>query len=407
MTTAPAPARTIGAPATGSRGHAGDGGPGQTVGEPWAARLRRWRPVALALLLVAALTLATLWARPQTSTTPLAIDNPTGTGTMALAELLRREGIEVSTATRLEDAMTAAHQGGTVAVIAPSALSAQERRALAESGGDIVVVGSLYEDLSGLSRTQSTGISGTGALTAQCEDPDAQAARSIASSKGSLEAEPADQVQGCFPIDDGGFAYTTEPLAGGGTLRILADSSLVTNARLAQEGHAALGVRALGHHERLVWLDATRVGRARDTDWQTPSLPPWMPGLMIYLGATVIVLAVIRGRRMGAIIPERLPAVVRSTETTVARGRLYRRAADRQRASQALRTGSILRLGRAVGLGAGVGRDVLLAALERATGVRHDQLDDLLYGPVPASDQALADLAVNLDHLESKVHSYD
>jgi len=31
----------------------------------------------------------------------------------------------------------------------------------------------------------------------------------------------------------------------------------VTNDRLAQEGNAALGVRALGHHETLLWMDAS------------------------------------------------------------------------------------------------------------------------------------------------------
>ena len=53
------------------------------------------------------------------------------------------------------------------------------------------------------------------------------------------------------------------------------------------------------------------------------------------------------------------------------------------------------------------GREALLEALTRATGMHRPVLDALLYGPVPANDQSLADLAVNLDNLESKAHSYD
>ncbi|BDA63657.1 DUF4350 domain-containing protein [Actinomyces capricornis] len=402
------PASRQAAPAgTGSQRPGAEAQADQVTGESWGARLRRWRPPALALLLLLAVTLATMWSRPMTSSIPLAIDNPKANGTMALAELLRHEGVRVSQATTVEDALTTARHGGTVAVISPSALSIDQRRALAESGGDIVVVGALYEDLSGLTRARTTGVSSPEALEADCEDPDARAAHSIGAAQGSVSLEQAPQAQGCFTVDGTHFSYITEPTVGGGTLRVISDPSILTNARLTQEGHAALGIRALGHHDTLMWLNASQVEEASADDDSASLLPPWLPALLLHLMIAALVLAVIQGRRLGAIIPESLPAVVRSTETTIARGRLYRRGGDRLRAATALRTGTAGRLSRALGLGAVASRDELLEVLTRATDLPRPVLDELLYGPAPANDQSLASLATDLDRLESKVLSYD
>lgn len=383
------------------------GAPDQVITERLGSRLRRWRPVALAMGLLLVVTLATMWMEPRTSSRPLAIDNPRADGTMALAELLRHEGITVSQAASTRETISSARPGMTVAVVSPSDLSPTQRQELAGSGADVVVIGSTYEDLSGLTQVQTSGISTTTALEADCRDPDAQAAQSIASSKGSLGLEQAPQAQGCFPVDDTRFSYVTEALPGGGTLRIFSDPRILTNSQLTKEGHAALGIRALGHHESLIWLDAAHAKDMTPTAWYAPTTPPWLAVLLVHLSLAVLVLAVVRGRRLGALIPERLPAVVRSTETTVARGRLYRSAADRERAASALRRGSAVRLSHTLGLGAGAGREALLEALTRATGMHRPVLDALLYGPVPANDQSLADLAVNLDNLESKAHSYD
>ena len=41
------------------------------------------------------------------------------------------------------------------------------------------------------------------------------------------------------------YAYATDSLPSGATLRVLPDPAPVANAHLAQKGHAAMGVRAL------------------------------------------------------------------------------------------------------------------------------------------------------------------
>lgn len=359
----------------------------------------------MALMLIP--VLVTVWTRTITSTTPLAIDNPKDWGTMALAELLRDEGISVSKAGSLSQAVDAGRQGATIAVVNADRLSNQDRRALAESGGDVVVVGaeSGSDALAGLTGMTAKGTAAAASSTRapQCDDADAQAARSLAGTRASVSLQGDGDAVGCFPVGEDRYAYATDSLPSGATLRVLPDPAPVTNVHLAQEGHAALGVRALGHHSRVLWLDGEHM--EAPSVWNSSSTPPWLPVLIFQLLVIAGVLAIVQGRRFGGIVSEDLPVVVRSIETTVARGRLYRQGSDRPRAAQALRSGAALRLGATLGLPPGTSRRDVIAAVSLASGIAPATVDSLLYGPPPTSDNALATLAVQLDQLESEVHS--
>ena len=379
----------------------------QVTGPHWSRRWRRWRPGVIAVALMLIPVLVTVWTRTITSTTPLAIDNPKDWGTMALAELLRDEGISVSKAGSLSQAVDAGRQGATIAVVNADRLSNQDRRALAESGGDVVVVGaeSGSDALAGLTGMTAKGTAAAASSTRapQCNDADAQAARSLAGTRASVSLQGDGDAVGCFPVGEDRYAYATDSLPSGATLRVLPDPAPVTNDHLAQEGHAALGVRALGHHSRVLWLDGEHMEAL--SVWNSSSTPPWLPVLIFQLLVIAGVLAIVQGRRFGGIVSEDLPVVVRSIETTVARGRLYRQGSDRPRAAQALRSGAALRLGATLGLPPGTSRRDVIAAVSLASGIAPATVDSLLYGPPPTSDNALATLAVQLDQLESEVHS--
>ena len=85
------------------------------------------------------------------------------------------------------------------------------------------------------------------------------AAATLRGSKGAVTVDGVPGAVGCFPVKDGAYAYATAPLSSGAVLRVVADRGALTNARLATAGDAALGVRALGHHDRVVWLDAAHL----------------------------------------------------------------------------------------------------------------------------------------------------
>lgn len=375
----------------------------QVVDEPIAARVRRWRPFLIATAALAVVALATSLMQPRTSKIPYAIDNPGGNGTQALAQLLRAEGLRVRTAGSAAEA-AAEGPGTTVAVVNVGALTDDQRAALAHSGADITVVGALYQNFDGLTAGMvPQGASATGVLAPRCQEDDAVAAEALQGSRGSVSVDEGAGAVGCFPVYEDRFAYATARLPGGGRLRVIADADLMTNDALARAGHAALAIRALGHHGQLLWLDASRLSPL--SVWDTPALPPWMPPLMLQLGLVVLVAALARGRRFGRFAREDLPVLVRATETTRGRGRMYRRAADRRRAAQALRSGTALRLGRRLGVPASAEPGDLVEVVARAAGLPDRLVAGVLYGPPPPTDRSLADLAAQLDRLESEVSS--
>ena len=412
MTTAVTTKVTTTAPSGEARPAGPAPGGDQVAGEPLTARLRRWRPFILAVGLLLLVAIIGSLTRPQHSKTPYAIDNPRPDGAQALAQLLRQEGVSVDTVRSPQAAARAARQGATVALLNAGELTRTERDELARTGADIVVVGALYQDLSGLTRSSDLTTSGRSAspgtvLTAQCPDADATAAASVAGSRGSVQVGASADATACFPVaqpdPDGSVhaAYATATTRGGGTLRIIADTTTVTNSRLAEEGHASLAVRALGHNRHMVWFDASQ--QEAPTVWDDASLPRWMPVLMVQGVVIILALAVVRGRRFGRIVVEDLPVIVRATETTRGRGRLYRRAGARDRAGEALRAATALRLTRRLGLPPGTERSAVARTAAEATGWPPGLVDELLCGPVPSNDRALADLAVQLDRLESEV----
>lgn len=400
----------------------------------------RRRFLASALLLVMVIAAGAL--RPTSSQVPYALDNPHPQGTQALGTLLRDEGVHVRTLTSLRQVLDAAASGpATIAVLSVGQLAASERSQLAASGADLTVLGTLYQDLSGLRITsqeepqpvvvtdeeatsdqfpeddvsagstgpqtwlQSSGASTSQILTARCTDPDAQAAGSLQGTTGSLAptTQPSDAV-GCFPLPGAQptYAYLSARLSGGGRLRVIADADLVTNAHLAQEGHAALAIRSLGHQPELIWFDAAHAS-ALDGIWHPPTLPPWLIPLMALGVTTALTGALVRGRRFGRLVSEDLPVVVEPTLTTTGRAQLYRHAHARREAAHALRAGTGTRLGRHLGVPQPGSRSELVAAIQAASSRPGAQIDHLIYGPPPADDQALVRLAHDLHTLESEI----
>ena len=119
----------------------------------------------------------------------------------------------------------------------------------------------------------------------------------------------------------------------------------------------------------------------------------------LQLALAVLVLALWRARRLGRVVPEPLPVVVRAAEAVEGRGRLYRAAGARDTAAEALRAGARARLAARLGLPRDAGREGLVLALAARTGRPPQELDALLYGPAPHDDAALVRLADALDGL--------
>jgi hypothetical protein len=114
-----------------------------------------------------------------------------------------------------------------------------------------------------------------------------------------------------------------------------------------------------------------------------------------------VLVAVWRARRLGAVVAEPLPVVVRAAELVEGHGRLYARAGARDRAAASLRGAAINRLGRRLGLPRGASPQHVAEAVAPFAGGSAADVAALLAGPPPADDAALGRLARELDTLEA------
>ena len=125
--------------------------------------------------------------------------------------------------------------------------------------------------------------------------------------------------------------------------------------------------------------------------------------MVLQLVVAVALLALWRGRRVGPLVAEPLPVVVRASETVEGRGRLYRSRRARDRAADALRVSARQRLIPRLGLRPDAAPAAVVAALAQRCGQDPQTLAHILYGQPPESDTDLVALARALDDIERQV----
>ncbi|PFG37626.1 uncharacterized protein DUF4350 [Flavimobilis soli] len=379
----------------------------------WRDRLTRARwPLAVAATLVVG-SLVFLLVTPSTSSTPYAPDNPKPDGAMAVAEVLRSEGVRVSHVRTTTDLERRARPGATVLVLDDHLMTTEARDVLLASGADLVLAdpqSTLVTSASGGAIARHPQSAPPTVLTAGCTDPDAATAESILAGGRGFTGDASSTL--CFPTGsttDAGeplFAVASTTTAAGARVTALASRDLVTNAAILDEGNAALALRVLGRTGSLVWYQPIEVLAEEEGDGGV-SLLDLLPGpaeQMLWLAGGVMVVAIVwRGRRLGPVVAEPLPVVVRAGEATRGRARLYRRGRAHGHAAAALRAATADRLARRTGLPRSASGPQVVDAVCRATGRRAAEIGELLYGPPPADDAALVRLTQMLDQLESEV----
>ncbi|WP_324652644.1 DUF4350 domain-containing protein [Georgenia sp. H159] len=380
---------------------AGDGGTARR-----AARRQRLFLVVAALVAVAAVV-AIIVGRGSTSGVPLAPDNPRPGGAQAAATILEERGVRVRTVSTTDDVVRVARPGTTLLVTATGRLDDAQLAAVRDTGADLVITQMTFlPDLAPLTdRVEPSPAGSPAPVPARCDDPHATAAGEVSRSTGAV-LPLSDDVELCFPTADGAGALATWQ-QDGRRVAALADGSLLSNESLAEAGNAALVLRLLGSNEELVWYLPTvgdTFGEEADDGGAASVLPPTVTALGWQLAVLAAVVVLWGARRLGRVVTEPMPVVVRSTETTLGRGRLYRRARDYGHAAAGLRAGCATRSAARLGVPRSAGADALVAALARATGRDEAAVGALLYGPPPTSDAELIRLTRELDTLESEVH---
>jgi hypothetical protein len=371
--------------------------------------VRRWRwalGVGGFVLLFALLIALTTPGSTQVHLDP---DNTGRGGTRAVAEVLRQQGVEVRRVTTVDAAVGVADRGSTLVVVNPDLLDEGMLDRLGGTGADLVLVQPGLSVLSHLDLdiTVADGTA-TGRAEPRCDLPAARTAGRIRSG-GRLYrlTSPAGEGAVCYPgrgpATRGTYVSTERS---GHRVLVLGQSDVLVNEHVSEDGNAALALHSLGANEHLVWLvpDPLALG-VEDPPTVLELLPAAVRWLMVPLLLAVLSALYWRSRRMGRLVAEPLPVVVRSVETHEGRARLYRRAGARDRAAATLRTAALRRIAARLALTSAETTPEQVAEVAAATAELDGQrVRATLLGPAPADDAALVRLAEELDTLEKALN---
>lgn len=327
-------------------------------------------------------------------------------GSHALARLIEAQGVHIDVVHTAGDATRAAHAGGdaTLLITLPDLLVPEQLATLGHGIADLVVVAPHEDAVVALSPSVHTaGETPVVGRSPNCS-VEALAATGTATMGGVLYQTTGDaQAQRCYPAGDA--ASLLQLSTGGATITFLGTGTPLTNHDLAQRGNAAVAMRLLGKHQRLVWyvpsLSDPSLSEGQRSFYDL--LPRGGLYGLAQVAVAVMLLALWRARRLGAVVTEPLPVVVRAAETVEGRARLYRRARASDHAAFALRQAARERLVSRVGLATATDPAALLDAVAHRVGRSAAEVHSLLYGPAPADDAALVRLADALDALEKEV----
>ena len=190
---------------------------------------------------------------------------------------------------------------------------------------------------------------------------------------------------------------------------VVLTGDLLRNDTITRVDNAGVAIRTLAPTDKVVWYvpdwtdtltDGSDVSSGDD-------IPDAVRPLVLLAGFGLLAAMLWRGRRFGALVTEPLPVVVKSDETTRARGRLYHRSRAITRSAAALRVHTLQKISVTVGLpydprSAGP-VDAIVDAASAASGWDPSQIHPLLAGPLPVDDDGLVLFARALSDLEKEV----
>jgi hypothetical protein len=375
-------------------------------------RARRWRPsgrgLAIAALLLLALAVLMITTSRRTGyLDPAAVDP---SGSRAVANVLADQGVQVTDVRTTSD-VAANARGATVLVTDPTLLTTEMLSDVLDAGPTRVV---LVDPLPGsptLERlaagTEIVDVAGDDAIEPGCRWEPAQRAGSAALPGTRYDARawlPAGEA--CYDRPQSAALVVIPERAGRPEVVLLGSSHPLTNEGFDEQGNAALALGLLGSRPDLVWWrpipsDPALAGEAGASI--TELVPPWVVPVLLQVLVAVALVAGWRSRRLGRLVTEPLPVVVRSGETTAGHARLLHANHARAEAATHLRARARERIRVRLGLPPGASPTRLTAAAAGRSSRSAEQVGRLLYGPEPTTDAQLVALGHDLEALMVEV----
>jgi Domain of unknown function (DUF4350) len=376
-----------------------DSAVGPTAAQRW--RSARWVLLSLVIVIGVA-TLSTYLTAPRPGG-PMDPESTSPEGARALVTILREHGVDVIAAGDIAAVGTAARPDTLLLVAQTFYLFDDDLlRRLAALPGDRLLVAPVARTREVLAPEIRVG----GTTTFGDTKPDCDL----------REATRAGDVQ--FGLGDGYEAAGNVPVTrcyGGALVRytndgrevtVVSAADFMTNSGLLKQGNAALAMNLAGSHPRVIWYAPQHSeggGESSGGAGITDLIPDQVGWVVLQLCLVVALLALWKGRRIGPLVAEQLPVVVRASETVEGRGRMYRSRRARDRAAEALRTAALQRMMPRIGLGHDAEPPAVVTAAAEKSGLSPQAVAHILFGPPPANDPDLVNLAHELDNIERQV----
>lgn len=383
--------------------------PPSTAPAPSTAERRPRRIRALiAWLVIAALVVAVAFVAMSVSASApgrqgaLDPESRSDAGALALAEILRDQGVEVQVFRSRVQASAAIDDRTTLVMANPYTLSDDAITELVDPADRVVFLSSSTHLLDVL----DIGASAPGSISAAAPDCSIAEFAEVGEIRPDRLFSPADGVTACFGEEDGAAVLVDD--RSDRRHVVVEGSKLFNNAFLAENGNAALALALLGQSDRVVWYvpsfdDSDIEGEQVDTLGSLT--PPWLTPVILLLLLSGLAAAIWRGQRFGPLVAETLPVTVRASETMHGRARLTAKAGDAAHAATALREGTHRRLAQRLGLAVQANADEVADAASDRLRAPRGTLQTLLAGELPHDDAGLIDLARRLSELEQAVEA--
>ena len=380
--------------------------------KPVKRRRPRWVTPSIVVGLLLAVTLAVTVMTPdgQGNTDDLDPANPGYSGAQGLAHALSDHGVGVTVVRSQRELLAQTIDGATTVVITGTIrLSARTARAALDHAGSaasLVLLNPDPEVTQGMSLPVDSHRADLTDVSAGC--PGAEVGEEFRLAQARRAYTPTDNgsaAKTCFPDkSDGGGAMVTLPgAAGRPPVILLGDDSLISNGTILDADNAAIALHLFGQTDRLVWYVPSLADIRAAESTSRSIAPPWFqPGLALATSA-VVLLCLWRGRRLGRLVTEPLPVVVRAVETTESRGRMYRKSRDRTRALAVLQLATRRRLAAYLGLSPSSAVSSVAAAAAAVSGRNYQDVLDLLNSSAAHDDSSFLQLANTLATLEKEV----
>lgn len=365
-----------------------------------------WILAVVFVVLIAVIGLAFTGA--SKAGTPFSATNAGPTGSMAVAEVLRQQGVDVTVSGSLAATRTALDTTANSTLFLYDAnryLSEEQLRSVAALANHVVVLSPDFSQLTALApEVGAAGVVNKKSLSSDCTSAAVNKAGVVTGAGNGYRLVVKD-ASATLCLGSGKNVFSLINIERGTrTITVLGTTDALSNEHVADRGNAALTLNLLGDNAKLVWYLPTIDDTAVSGEPSIAALtPPWVSSVMTLLVLVAIAAAFWRGRRMGPLVIENLPVVVRASETMEGRARLYQKGAARRRALDSLRIGAIDRLAVLCGLPRLATVEEVIGAVSAITARDQAGIRSLLFEAVPGTDRYLVRLSDELLELERAV----